>query len=328
MKPRNLITLLFLAGHAAAVWPLAAAAQQAAQPFVAAIHGIKYDAATPRWRAFHEGLRLGGYVHNQNVKIEFHLSANAPRSKQVAAEIVARKPNVIFTVGSAISVAVQPTIGTIPMVFTSGGDPVKLGLVASLSQPGRNATGSTRLSHGLAAKQLQLLREAVSNANRVGVLANNNNPNTAQDLAELQQVASQLQVSLVIATADSEQGIAAALDTMQQNNVAGILVGNDPVFVNRRKQILDALARLKLPAIFSFREFADDGGLMSYGASSAETYQMAGAYVARILRGDNPAQLPVQQATRIELVINLKTAKQLDLQLPLSLLGRADEAIE
>jgi len=235
---------------------------------------------------------------------------------------------VIVVGGSAAAIAAKTATTTIPIVFTGSLDPVKLGLVASLRRPGGNITGVTRLAHALAVKQLELLQELVPKTTVIAVLVNPDNPSTESDLRDLQDAARALKVRIHILRANGEREIDTGIAMLVQQQAGAMLVGNDVLFANRREKIVAAAAHNAIPAAYSFREFIEAGGLMSYGASATESYRQVGIYTGRILKGTKPTDLPVQQVTKVELVINLKTAKALGITFPLPLLGRADEVIE
>lgn len=327
MTRRQFLARLAGAGVAPALAPLAAHAQQPAMPVIGLLQsGTSSDARTA---AFLEGLRTVGFIEGQNVSIQYRWAGNrTDQWKALAVDLVRRPVDVIVARGSPAAVAAKSATPTIPIVFQSGGDPVKLGLVASFSRPGGNATGLTRLSHTLAAKQLELLHELVPKASIVAVLINQNNPNTESDLADLSKAARVLGRRIHIFRAATEREIDSAFEALVQQQDGALLVGNDGFYLDQRVQIVEAAARHALPSVYTFREFVEAGGLISYGASSRESLRQVGIYTARILKGEKPADLPVQQAATFELVINVKTAKALGVTIPPTLLARAEEVIE
>jgi putative tryptophan/tyrosine transport system substrate-binding protein len=321
----------FIAGLGSTVaWPLAARAQQPAVPVIGLLSSQSADdeyqiIIVP----FLRSLRETGYVENQNVAVEYRYAENQlDRLPVLAADLVRRRVAVIVAAGTPATLAAKAATATIPIVFSSGADPVALGLVASLNRPSANVTGITNLGVELAPKQLQLLRELVPNATAFGVLADPAFPATQSIIADLQAAARILDLQLVVVKARTVRDLETAFATFSQQHVGAVLIGNS-TFLSRRVETLAALAaRHALPAIYSYREGALAGGLMSYGSSVGYPYHQVAIYTARILKGDKPADLPVQQVTKIELVINLKTAKALGLTIPETLLATADEVIQ
>jgi putative ABC transport system substrate-binding protein len=246
----------------------------------------------------------------------------------IAADLVRRQVSAIFVQGNAAAVTTQAATSTIPVVFAVGGDPVKLGLVASFSRPGGNVTGVSFLSTATQAKRLELLRELAPNASLIGALVNPDNPNAEADTRELGEAARILGVQLLVLNARNERELDTAFATMLQQRVGALVIEGDPLFQTRIKQLATLTVRHAIPAIFQQREFPEGGGLMSYGAHISDANRIAGIYTGRILKGDKPADLPVQQSTKVELIINNTTAKALGIELPLSLLIRADAVIE
>jgi len=311
------------------VWPLAARAQEPAMPVVGFLHSGSPDSARDYTRAFHEGLGESDYIDGRNVAIEYRWAGGqADRLPALAEDLVRRRVNVISAVGSMKStLAAQAATTTIPIVFWIAADPVAAGLVTSLNRPGGNLTGIASLSRELVPKRLELLHETVPKATTIAVLVNSNVPHGNQS-RELEAAAHALGLKLHEIYASTEREVDLVLSTLSSTQVRALMISPDEFFLDRREQLGALTLRHAIPAIHSYREFAAGGGLMSYGGSQKELGRLVGSYTGRILKGEKPGDLPVQQATKFELVINLKTAKALGITVPLALLGRADEVIE
>jgi putative ABC transport system substrate-binding protein len=321
----------FIAGlGGAAAWPLAARAQQPAMPVVGFLSAQSADdeykiITVP----FLQSLKETGYVEGQNVAIEYRWAENQyDRLPALAADLVRRRVAVIVAVGTEAALAAKAATTTIPIVFSTGGDPVALGLVASLNRPGGNLTGSAILAGEVSPKRLQLLRELMPNAAVFGVLADPAYPRTPSIIADLEAAARTLGLQLVIVNARTDSDLEPVFANFSLQRVGAVLVGISSFYSRRTEQLAALAARHALPAIFPYREYVLAGGLMSYGSSLGYGYHRAGVYTGRILKGDKPADLPVEQATKIELVINLKTAKALGVTIPETLLAAADEVIQ
>jgi putative ABC transport system substrate-binding protein len=325
MRRRKFIAGL---GGAAACWPLAARAQQPALPVIGFLHSTSPDALADRLRAFRQGLKVSGYVEGETVTIVYRFPENPnDRLSELAADLVRRKVAVISAIGSAPLVAKAATT-TIPIVFIAAEDPVGLGLVASLNRPGGNLTGINLVSAELAAKRLELLRELVPGADRVAVLINPTSPYAETTSRDAQTAGLTMGLQLQITNASTSREIDTAFADFVRDKPDAVFVGNDPFFTSRRVQLATLSARHVIPMISGTREIAEVGGLMSYGSNIAEAWREVGVYVGRILKGAKPADMPVVQANKFELVINVQTAKIFGLTVLSSLLARADEVIE
>jgi putative ABC transport system substrate-binding protein len=326
VRRRDFITLL----GGAAAWPLAARAQQAAMPVVGMLSAEWPGQFTDRLRAFHEGLRETGYVDGRNLAIESRWAEGRnDRLPALAAELVRRQVSVIVTAGSTpAALAASAATTTIPIVFYIGANPVEAGLVTSLSRPGGNVTGVVTLNVEVAPKRLELLHDLVPTATIIGALVNPTTPYAEALTRDLRTAAHTLGVQLHVLHASSERDFDTVFTSLVQLRAGGLVIGTDALFNSRSEQLAALAIRHAMPAIYQFREFVSAGGLMSYGTTIVDTYRPLGVYTGRILKGEKPAELPVQQATKVELIINLKTAKALGITVPLPLSGRADELFE
>jgi putative tryptophan/tyrosine transport system substrate-binding protein len=328
MKRREFITVL---GGAAIAWPLGARAQQPTMPVIGFLGGTSPDTFADRLRAFRQGLKDTGHVEGENVAIEYRWAANQiDRLPELAAELVRRQVTVIVaTGGNTSAVAAKAATTAIPIVFGVGEDPVKLGLVASLARPGSNLTGINFFSNELTAKRLELLRELVPGATRVAVLVNPANAtNTETTLRDVEPAARTMGLQLEVLKASTSREIDAAFATFGREHPDALFVGQDIFFNTRRVQLANMAARHAVPMTSGSRDLAEVGGLMSYGSNIADAHRQIGVYTGRILKGAKPADLPVVQSTKLELVINAQTARMLGLAVPPSLLATADEVIE
>ena len=328
MKRREFITLL---GGAAAAWPVAARGQQPVVPVIGCLNPASLDTRRELIAAFHQGLAEAGYVEGRNVAIEYRWAEGQnDRLPVMAADLVQQRVAVIVAAdGTAAAVAAKAATPTIPIVFMVGADPVELGFVVSLARPGGNMTGVGALAVGTVAKRLQLLHELVPAASEIAFLRNPTNPYfSALETRELQAAAAVLAVRLLLLDASSLREIEAAFTNLVTQRAGAFLLGTDPFFITSRDQLVALANRHAVPAIYPFREDVAAGGLASYGASNRDAFRLVGEYAGRILSGKKPADLPVQQLTKLEMAINLKTARALGLTIPLPLLGRADKVIE
>jgi len=319
-----------VAGSAMGTLPLPSYAQQGARPVVGFINAASAENYKRQVAAFLKGLAQNGYVDDQNVKVEYRWAEGQyDQMAALIAELLGRQAAVIAVTGSTAAVqAAMAATRTIPIVFVIGADPVKFGLVASLNRPGGNVTGVSFLVNLLVAKQLGLLHELISDATNFGFLVNPNNPNAESDTNNARLAADALDRKIVVVKARTREDIDHAFTQLTQERANALLISADPLFSGSREQLAALAARHRLPTMFNSREFALAGGLLSYGPDQADAYHEAGIYVGRILSGERPSDLPVVQPTKFELVINIKTAKSLGLNVPPLLLARADEVVE
>ena len=328
MRRREFITLF---GGAAAAWPLVARAQQPAMPVIGFLGSESLNLWAGRMRAFHQGLSETGYVEGRNVAIEYRWAeGHNDRLPALAADLVRRRVTVIATPGSTpATLAAKAATSTIPIIFWIGSDPIELGLVASLNRPAGNLTGVTTLNHGLVAKRVELLHEAVPQTSSIAVLINPTSPIlTKTTIEDAQMAAHSIGLDLHILDASTEHDLDGVFANVIQLRAGGLVIGTDAFFSSRLEQLAGLSVRHAVPTVYHFREFAAAGGLIAYGGSLAEAFRGLGEYTGRILKGEKPADLPVQQVTKVELYINLKTARALGLNIPLPVVGRADEVIE
>jgi putative tryptophan/tyrosine transport system substrate-binding protein len=327
MRRREFISLL---GGAAAAWPLTARAQQPTIPVVGFLHSSSPDGYASRVAAFRQGVNEAGYIEGRNVTIEYRWAeGHNDRLPELAADLVRRKVTVIAATTTPAALAAKAATATIPIVFVTAGDPVKLGLVASLNRPGGNLTGVTTLSVEVAPKRLEALHEMIPTATTFALLINSSSPALAESTArDVRASARTLGVQLHVVSATTDNEIDDAFASLAKLRAGGLVIGSDTFFTSRSERLASLALRYALPAVYEWREFAVAGGLISYGTDSREAYRLGGIYTARVLKGEKPADLPMQQATKVELYINLKTAKTLGIIIPLLLSGRADELIE
>jgi putative ABC transport system substrate-binding protein len=327
MRRREFVTAL---GAALVAHPFTARAQQQAMPVVGFMNATDAESAKQQLAAFLKGLEEVGYVDGKNVVIEYRWAeAKVDRLPAMAADLVQRQVSVIAATTTPAALAAKTATKTLPIVFETGNDPIKLGLVASLNRPGGNVTGVTQLNSGLVAKELEVLHELLPTAKTVALLVNPADPAVADE--ETMEAASATQIlglELHILKASTQEQLEAVFANLSQSQISGLVVGPEAFFTSRIGQLAALAVRHKVPTIYRGREFAAAGGLVSYGSTLTSSYRLAGFYTGRVLNGDKPADLPVQQATKFELYINLKTAKELGVTVPLPLSGRADELFE
>ena len=330
MQRREFITLLGGAAAASSnLWPLVARAQQPAIPLVGIINAGSAASTANGYEAFRSDLRKLGYVEGRNIRYEYRFADGfLDRLPRLAEELVRLNPTVIVSAPVPANIAVHKATKTIPIVMSTGADPVGFGLVQSLSHPGGNVTGLTNFAEALAAKQLDLMRELRPGLTRVAVLVNVENPLHVPQWRETQDAAARASIALVPYEFHKPDDFEPAFAAFVQAKAEALLVPPDTTFANHRKQITALAAKAKLPSIYFSRQYIEEGGLMSYGPNTVENYRHAAVYVDKILKGAKPADLPIERPTKIELVINLKTAKELGVEIPPILLARADEVIE
>jgi putative ABC transport system substrate-binding protein len=326
MRRREFITLL---GGAAITWPITARAQQQTMPMIGYLSVGSPDSAARNLAAFREGLKEAGYVEGKNLLIEYRWSEGQDRLPELATELVRRRVAVIVSASGTPSVlAAKAATATIPIVFSVGTDPIAFGLVASLNKPGGNLTGVTLLFDEVASKRLELAHELMPATTIIALLVNPTNPNSETQSRDLQEAARKLALQLHTLRASTERDLDTVFATVAQLRAGALLIGGDAFFASRRGQIAALAARHAIPTISFMRSFAAAGGLMSYGGSLTDADRLLGVYTGRILKGEKPADMPVQQSTKVELIINLRTAKMLGITVPPNLLVGADEVIE
>jgi putative ABC transport system substrate-binding protein len=325
VKRRDFITLL---GGAAAPWPIAASAQQGAMPVIGFLRNSTETGFRHLLAAFRQGLNEAGFVEGRNVRIEYRWGNNEPgRLPGLVADLISRQVSVIVTNYGSMS-AVMAGTTTIPIVFSSGDDPVTSGLVSNLNRPGGNITGVSFFDVPLGGKRIGLLHEMLPKSTRFALLLDSNFAAADAELHELETAAQAIRRQYFVVRAANETEIESAFSTLAQSAAGALVVGAGPFFIRQRQQFIELAARLAIPAVYVQREYVIDGGLMSYGASQTDAYRRAGGYVARILNGEKPADMPVELPTKFELIINLKTANTLALTVPPGVLAIADEVIE
>jgi putative ABC transport system substrate-binding protein len=319
--------MLFVGGMMTAARPLRA--QQKAMPVIGYLNGATLADTADLVGAFRDGLGEVGFVEGKNVTIEYRWAeGNYDRLPALANDLVRGQVTVIAATSTPVALAAKAATATIPIAFTIGGDPVKLGLVTSLSRPDGNLTGVTRFNVELGPKRLELLHELVPAAAKVALLVNPSNPNTETLSSDLQMAADALGLMIDVLQAGAESEFDTIFETLVQRRIGALVIGNDPFFNSRSEQLAALTVRHAVPAIYQYRKFVEAGGLMSYGASNTDSHRQLGVYIGRILAGAKPTDLPVEQSTKVDLLINFTTAKALGLTVPQTILGRADEVIE
>jgi putative ABC transport system substrate-binding protein len=323
---REFITLV----GGAAAWPLAARAQQPMMPVIGFLNAASLDGFRPMVAAFHRGLQESGYVEGGNVAIEYRWADNQiDRLPALAADVVHRQVTMIAATSTPAALAAKGATQTIPIVFEMAGDPIRLGLVASLNRPGGNVTGVTNLDAEVAPKRVELLHELVPTASVIALLINPTDPALVEPVSRASQAAAHtLGLHLHVLNVSTERDFDAVFANLIQLRVGGLVISPDVLFTSRSEQLAMLSLRHAVPAIYQHRQFVASGGLASYSGSIPDAYRLAGVYAARILKGEKPGELPVQQSTKVEMFLNLKTARALGITVPLPLLGRADEVIE
>ena len=326
MKRREFITLL---GGGAATWPLAVRAQQPALPVIGFLNGGSAAAQAASATAFRQGLSQTGHIENQNIKIEHRWAESQyDRLPGMAADLVRRKVTVIAATGTPAALAAKAATTVVPIVFETAGDPLRLGLVSTLNRPGHNTTGVTQLSSELVSKRLGLLHDMIPAATIIGLLLDPHDPRAEMQASDMRAASRALGLQVHLVNASTEGEIDSAFAKLAQQRAGALIVGTGEFFSKRSEQIVALAARHALPVIYQYRAFAVAGGLVTYGTSLTDSYRQAGVYAGRILKGEKPADLPVLQPTKFELVVNLKTAKTLGLEVPDRLLALVDEVIE
>jgi len=327
MRRREFLGLL---GSAVAAWPVTVRAQQSTVPVIGYLSGRSPEDTVGEREAFHKGLSEGGFVDGRNVHVEYRWArGDYSGLAKLAAELVQRRVTVLAaTGGDASAHAAKEATATIPVVFNMGGDPVKFGLVQSFNRPGGNVTGSTILSNDMEQKRFAILYKTVPAVDRFGALVNPNFPPAADQIRDIERAAANLGRRLLVAKASNDAELTASFAALLRDQVGALVIASDPYFDTRRGRIIAFAAEHRLPAIYQFRVYAHEGGLISYGPSIIDAYRQVGRYVARILKGEKPGDLPVLQPTQFDFVVNLKTAKRLGLTMPPTLVAEADEVIE
>ena len=325
MRRREFISFIAVA----TAWPLAAHGQQPAMPVIGYLGDGSAERFSEVLRAFRQGLKEIGYIEGQNLAIEYRWAEQNDQLPMLASDLVGRHPDLIIAAGTPSALAVHAATATIPIIFATAGDPVALGLVASLNRPGGNLTGTSSMLLEVGQKWLQLLHDVVPTANTFALLVNPTDPVIAESQSrDLRKAAGTLGLQLKVLSASTGSELSSAFATLAQMQVGGLVITSDVFFLSQAAQLAALAARHAVPAVFGLRDFPEAGGLMSYGSDLADAFHQVGVYTGRVLKGEKPAELPVIQSTKIQLVINLKTAKALGLTIPATLLATADEVIE